>query len=72
MGYHIKLLPIAYKDLQTAKKWYNEKRNNLGEEFKKAVIAEIDYIQTNPEHYQIKYKATTTEDAYFISITIVG
>ncbi len=56
MSYRIKLLPLAYKDLQRAKKWYNEKRNNLGEEFKKAVIAEIDYIQSHPEHYQRKYK----------------
>jgi plasmid stabilization system protein ParE len=56
MSYSIKLLPIAYKDLQEAKQWYNEKRENLGEEFKKAVIAEIDYIKAYPEHYQQKYK----------------
>lgn len=56
MSYSIKLLPIAYKDLQEAKKWYNEKQKNLGEEFKKAVIAEIDYIKDYPEHYQRKYK----------------
>lgn len=56
MSYRVKLLPIAYKDLQQAKKWYNEKRENLGEEFKNAVIAEIDYIKDHPEHYQRKYK----------------
>jgi len=56
MSYSIKLLPIAYKDLQQAKKWYNEKREHLGEEFKKAVIAEIDYIKEYPKHYQRKYK----------------
>ena len=56
MSYGIKLLPIAYKDLQQAKNWYNEKRENLGKEFKKAIIADIDYIKENPEHYQRKYK----------------
>jgi len=56
MSYSVKLLSIAYKDLQQAKKWYNEKRENLGEEFKRAVIAEIDYIKGYPENYQRKYK----------------
>lgn len=56
MSYRIKLLPIAYKDLQEAKKWYNQQKENLGEEFKKAVIAQIDYIKIYPEHYQRKYK----------------
>ena len=56
MSYSVKLLPIAYKELQQAKKWYNEKRENLGEEFMRAVIAEIDYIKDYPEHYQRKYK----------------
>lgn len=51
MSYSIKLLPDAYKDIQEAKAWYNEKQENLGEEFKKAIIAEIDYIQAYPEHY---------------------
>lgn len=56
MNYSIKLLPIAYKDLLEAKKWYNQQKENLGEEFKKAVISEIDYIKVYPENYQLKYK----------------
>ena len=56
MSYKIKLLPIAYKDLQQAKRWYNKKRKNLGEEFKRAVITEIDYIKDHPEHFQRKHK----------------
>ncbi len=56
MSYSIKLLPIAYNDLQEAKKWYNEKREDLGEEFKKAVNAEIEHIKRHPEHYQRIYK----------------
>ena len=35
--YKIKLLPITRSDLQDAKRWYNEQRSNLGEEFKQAV-----------------------------------
>ncbi|WP_417888145.1 type II toxin-antitoxin system RelE/ParE family toxin [Zunongwangia sp.] len=56
MGYTIKLLPVVHKDLRTAKKWYNDQKANLGEEFKAAVSKEIDYIGEFPEHYQRKYK----------------
>ena len=34
MSYTIKLLPVVYKDLQKAKKWYNAQRQDLGEGFK--------------------------------------
>lgn len=56
MSYSLKLAPTALKDLQEAKKWYNQKRENLGEEFKQVVNREIDYIKVNPKHYQRKYK----------------
>lgn len=56
MSYKIKLLPIVGKDLQKAKKWYNEQREELGEEFKAEVNKEIDYIGEYPRHYQRKYK----------------
>lgn len=54
MSYKIKLLPIVDKDLQKAKKWYNEQREELGEEFKAEVNKEIDYIGEYPRHYQRK------------------
>ena len=54
--YKVKLLPITRIDLQKAKKWYNEQRAELGEEFKQEVNKEINYIGTYPLHYQIKYK----------------
>lgn len=54
--YKVKILPRAFKDLQEAKKWYNDQRDNLGEEFKTEVNKEINYIAKNPEHYQYKYK----------------
>lgn len=56
MGYKIKLLPIVHNDLRNAKKWYQEKSEKLAQEFKVAVIKEIDYIGEYPEHYQQKYK----------------
>ncbi|TZF84869.1 type II toxin-antitoxin system RelE/ParE family toxin [Pedobacter sp. BS3] len=54
--YKVKLLPITRVDLQKAKKWYNEQRAELGEEFKQEVNKEIDRIGTYPLHYQTKYK----------------
>jgi len=56
MGYKIKLLPIVHADLRKAKKWYNEQRGELGEEFKAEVNKEIDYVGEYPQHCQIKYK----------------
>jgi plasmid stabilization system protein ParE len=56
MSYKIKLLPIVHADLRKAKKWYNEQREELGEEFKAEVNKEIDYIGEYPEHYQRKHK----------------
>ena len=55
MCYSIKLLPVVRSDLQKAKKWYNNQKENLGDEFKIEVNKEIDYIKEHPEHYQIKY-----------------
>ena len=40
--YKVKLLPITRTDLQKAKKWYNQQRSELGEEFKQEVNKEID------------------------------
>jgi len=56
MSYTVKILPEAFKDLQKAKKWYQEKGENLAEGFKKEVNKEIDYIGNYPENYQRKYK----------------
>ena len=56
MNYTVKLLPIVHTDLKTAKKWYNEQRKELGEEFKIEVNKEIDYIGEYPQNYQRKYK----------------
>ena len=56
MSYTIKLLPAVHTDLRKTKKWYNNKKEALGEEFKEEVNKEINYIGKHPEHYQRKYK----------------
>ena len=55
MSYTIKLLSVVRYDLRKAKKWYNDQKENLGDEFKIEVNKEFDYIKKHPEHYQIKY-----------------
>lgn len=56
MNYWIRLLPVARKDLQVAKGYYNGRKENLDEEFKLEVNKEINYIGEFPLHYQPKYK----------------
>jgi plasmid stabilization system protein ParE len=56
MAYILKLLPFAYKDLIKVKEWYNDQREGLGEEFKLEVNKEMDYLISNPDHYQQKFK----------------
>lgn len=56
MSYTIRLLPVVRKDLREAKNWYNDQREDLGEEFKFEVSKEIKYISEFPDHYQQKYK----------------
>lgn len=56
MNYKIKILPIVSIDLKKAKKWYNKKREKLGDEFKVEVNNEIDYVRKHPKNYQKKYK----------------
>ena len=55
MQYKIKILPIAYMDLQRAKKWYGEESDKLTKEFKAEVNKEIEYIGKHPQNYQLKY-----------------
>jgi toxin ParE1/3/4 len=55
MKYKLKLLPIAYKDLQKAKKYYTQINVELWEDFKLKVNEEFDYIEQYPKHYQKKH-----------------
>jgi toxin ParE1/3/4 len=55
MKYALKLLPIVYKDLQKAKKWYTTINADLGEDFKSKINQEFEYINQYPKHYQKKH-----------------
>lgn len=55
MIYAVKLLPAVHIDLRQARQWYNEQSENLGDDFKAEVNAEITYIANNPDSYQIKF-----------------
>lgn len=47
MSFAIRLLPAVHKDLRVDKKWYNDQKADLGEEFKAEVNKEIDFIIDN-------------------------
>ncbi len=54
MVYQAKLLPRTWIDLQEAKKWYEEKRLGLGEEFKEEIFSQIEFIREHPKLYPKK------------------
>ncbi|MGI0107716.1 type II toxin-antitoxin system RelE/ParE family toxin [Salinimicrobium sp. WS361] len=56
MAYKTKIHPIVRHDLEAAKKWYSERKEELGEEFKCEVNKEIDSIGKSPLQYPRKYK----------------
>jgi plasmid stabilization system protein ParE len=64
-----KLSPDAKKELQTAVKWYNKKKIDLGKSFYIQVKSTYKYIQQYPEGFEIKYngfRGTTVEGFPFI------
>ncbi|HYV91398.1 MAG TPA: type II toxin-antitoxin system RelE/ParE family toxin [Chitinophagales bacterium] len=56
MSYSIKLLPAAKVDIAEAKEWYEERRENLGVEFKEEVSAFIENLKENPSGFQVWHK----------------
>ncbi|NOQ27325.1 MAG: type II toxin-antitoxin system RelE/ParE family toxin [Bacteroidales bacterium] len=48
--------PFAELDVIDISKWYNDKRDGLGDEFLLALDAKINEIQRNPDHHQAIYK----------------
>ena len=47
MKYALKLLPIVYKDLQKAKKWYTTINANLGEDFRNKTVQRPEQYRKN-------------------------
>lgn len=50
-------LPAARLDIQENRKWYNQQKVNLGEDFYLDVKARVAYIRENPLHYEKKHKS---------------
>ncbi|SEC57238.1 hypothetical protein SAMN04489761_3360 [Tenacibaculum sp. MAR_2009_124] len=71
MSYTIKLLPVVYKDLQKAKKWYNNQREDLGEEFKLEVNKEFAYIKGYPEQLPTEIQRITSIFSYSFSLRYI-
>jgi len=46
----------AIKDIEKAKKWYEEQQENLGSKFVDYVFKCVDEIKTNPLFHPNKYK----------------
>ena len=55
MKYALKLVPLVYRDLQKAKKWYTTINIELANDFKEKVNQEFEYINQFPKHYQKKH-----------------
>ena len=55
MKYSLKLVPLVYKDLQKAKKWYTTINPELANDFKEKVNQEFEYINQFPKNYQKKH-----------------
>ncbi|MDJ0516861.1 MAG: type II toxin-antitoxin system RelE/ParE family toxin [Trichodesmium sp. MO_231.B1] len=56
MNYKIIIQPEAEKDLDAAYVWYENSRQELGEEFLNAIDNCLSLIQANPFAYPIIYK----------------
>ena len=54
--YRVVIKPFAESDASDAAKWYNNKREGLGDEFLLALDAKINEIQRNPNQFQLIYK----------------
>jgi toxin ParE1/3/4 len=74
MKYSLKLVPLVYKDLQKAKKWYTTINPELANDFKEKVNQEFEYINQFPKNYQKKHneirQAFVTRFPYTIYYTI--
>ena len=55
MKYALKLLPLVFRDLQKAKKWYTTINIELANDFKEKINQEFEYIHQFPKHYQKKH-----------------
>ncbi|PKP11440.1 MAG: addiction module toxin RelE [Bacteroidetes bacterium HGW-Bacteroidetes-4] len=57
MKYKLVVKPKAEQDAKDAALWYNNKREDLGNEFLLAIEAQINAIHRNPNQFQIIYNS---------------
>lgn len=60
MSYKIKLTPTANIDIQDAVKWYNSKKEKLGNRFYSEVKKTFNKLIKNPFAFAIRYNNTRT------------
>lgn len=56
MKYSVEFRKEAQLDILEAIEWYEKRRKGLGDEFFIAIENEKHFIETNPYHYEDKYK----------------
>jgi toxin ParE1/3/4 len=56
MKYKVEFRKEAYLDILEAIEWYEKRREGLGDEFFIAIEDQKHFIETNPYHYEDKYK----------------
>jgi len=57
MEYELIIKPEAEFDIAETMRWYDEKQRELGLRFIDDLDQKITKIQTNPLHYQVRYKS---------------
>lgn len=56
MSFTVELKSEAQQDLSDQAKWYENEQQGLGEKFLHHVIANLEYLKTNPLSFPCKYK----------------
>jgi hypothetical protein len=56
MSYRLVIKPLAEKDITELYTWYNKEREGLGDNFLDELERSLEYVEMNPEQYQIRYK----------------
>jgi len=56
MIYSIVISPIAEEELIVSAKWYNERKNLLGNEFIDEVELSLKVVRSNPNQFKLVYK----------------
>jgi len=56
MSYKVEFRKEAHQDILEAIKWYEGRREGLGDELFIAIENEKHFIERNPYHYEVKYK----------------